>query len=148
MKRPDLRPPLRPDLRPPLRPKMRPEDPHSPLSDEEGEVRELTAEDFANMRPLAEVDPGMVEAAAEWRKALNKGGRPKLDAPKEHISFRLAADLVAAIKASGPGYNARAEQALRVAFVTPGEEGRIAKKYGNTQIKTLRKIYGASFAKG
>jgi uncharacterized protein (DUF4415 family) len=85
-----------------------------PLTDEEGEVRELTRSDFKLMRPIREVDPGMLEAVAEWR---NKGGRPKVEAPKEHISFRLAADVVASIKATGRGYNARVEQALRSAFV-------------------------------
>jgi hypothetical protein len=33
-----------------------------PLTDEEGEVRELTVEDFKRFRPIAEVDPGMIEA--------------------------------------------------------------------------------------
>ena len=47
--------------------------------------------------------------------ALDKGGRPKAEAPKVHIGFRLAADVVASVKASGPGYNVRVEQALRAA---------------------------------
>jgi hypothetical protein len=38
------------------------------LTNEEGEVRELTEEDFKGMRPLAETDPGMIEA-------VNNGGR-------------------------------------------------------------------------
>jgi hypothetical protein len=45
---------------------MRPE-----LTDDEGEVRELTEADFRNMRPLAEVDPAMVELVEAWR-ALTK----------------------------------------------------------------------------
>ena len=85
-----------------------------PLTDEEGEVRELTAEDFKGMRPIAEVDPGMLEAVAQWRKV----GRPKAESPKTHISFRLAAEVVESIKATGEGYNARVEQVLRAAFVT------------------------------
>jgi len=87
-----------------------------PLTDEDGEVRELTREDFRRMRPIAEVDPGMLEAVAQWRKV----GRPKAASPKVHISFRLAAEVVEGIKASGRGYNARVEQALRAAFVTGG----------------------------
>ena len=54
----------------------------------------------------------MVEAMAEFRRKL---GRPKTEAPKVHIGFRLASDVVASIKASGRGYNARVEQALREA---------------------------------
>jgi uncharacterized protein (DUF4415 family) len=88
-----------------------------PLTDEEGEVRELTREDFKLMRPIAEVDPGMLEAVAEWQHKLNKGGRPKVETPKEQITFRLAADVVASIKSTGHGYNARVEKALRTAFI-------------------------------
>jgi uncharacterized protein (DUF4415 family) len=86
-------------------PKRRP-----PLTDEEGEVRELTREDFRGMRPVREAMPELIEAMAEFRRKL---GRPKAEAPKIHIGFRLASDVVASIKASGPGYNARVEQALR-----------------------------------
>ena len=83
-----------------------------PLADKDGEIRELTAEDMRLFKPIAEVDPGMVEAMAEFRRKL---GRPKAEAPKIHIGFRLASDVVASIKASGPGYNVRVEQALREA---------------------------------
>jgi uncharacterized protein (DUF4415 family)/predicted XRE-type DNA-binding protein len=103
-----VRKPMRPARHPEMRPEMR------PLTDEEGEVRELTAEDFKGMRPIAEVDPGMLEAVAQWRKV----GRPKAESPKTHISFRLAAEVVESIKATGEGYNARVEQVLRAAFVT------------------------------
>jgi uncharacterized protein (DUF4415 family) len=88
-------------------PKRRP-----PLTDEDGEVRELTREDFRGMRPVREAMPELIEAMAEFRRKL---GRPKAEAPKIHIGFRLASDVVASIKASGPGYNARVEQALREA---------------------------------
>jgi uncharacterized protein (DUF4415 family) len=83
-----------------------------PLTDEEGEVRELTREDFRGMRPMREVQPEFIEAMEEFRRKL---GRPKAEAPKVHIGFRLASDVVASIKASGRGYNARVEQALRAA---------------------------------
>jgi uncharacterized protein (DUF4415 family) len=83
-----------------------------PLADKDGEIRELTAEDMRLFKPIAEVDPGMIEAMAEFRRKL---GRPKVEAPKVHIGFRLAPDVVASIKASGRGYNARVEQALRAA---------------------------------
>jgi uncharacterized protein (DUF4415 family) len=97
-----MRKPMRPEMRPPMR----------PLTDEDGEVRELTAEDFKHMRPLSEVDPGLVEAVAEYRR---KRGRPKSPAPKIYIGLRMAPDVVESLKASGPGYNARVEQALRKA---------------------------------
>jgi uncharacterized protein (DUF4415 family) len=83
-----------------------------PLADKDGEIRELTAEDMRLFKPIAEVDVGMVEAMDEFRRKL---GRPKAEAPKVYIGFRLASDVVASIKASGRGYNARVEQALREA---------------------------------
>jgi hypothetical protein len=41
-----------------------------PLTDKDGEVRELTYEDFKHMRPLAEVDLGMIEAMKAMRDRL------------------------------------------------------------------------------
>ena len=41
--------------------------------------------------------------------------------PKVHVGFRLAADVVEGIKATGKGYNARVEQVLRDALA----EGRL-----------------------
>jgi len=93
-----------------------------PFTDRQGEVRELTADDMRLFKPIAEVDPRMVEAMTEFRR---KVGRPKTLAPKVHIGFRLAADIVASIKATGRGYNARVEQALREAGFG-GEEKREA----------------------
>jgi uncharacterized protein (DUF4415 family) len=78
-------------------PKRRP-----PVTDEEGEVRELTREDFRGMRPVREAMPELIEAMGDFRRKL---GRPKAEAPKIHIGFRLASDVVASIRARGPGYN-------------------------------------------
>jgi uncharacterized protein (DUF4415 family) len=91
---------------------MRP--PRRPLTDAEGEVRELTDEDFASMglRPVAEVFPELPEAM----KRIRPVGRPRVATPKAQISFRLSADLVADIKATGRGYNVLVEKALRKAF--------------------------------
>ena len=43
-------------------------------------------------------------------------GRPKSAAPKVRVGFRLSAELVERIRASGPGYNARVEKVLREGF--------------------------------
>ena len=60
-------------------------------------------------KEVAKLDPaGAIEEEAV---ALNKTGRT----PKTHIGFRLSEDVVADLKASGPGYNRRVEQALRQA---------------------------------
>jgi uncharacterized protein (DUF4415 family) len=70
---------------------------------------ELTAEDFARARPFSEVFP-------EQYKAWKKIGRPPVVTPKVHIGFRLAADVVEGIRATGKGYNARVEKVLREAL--------------------------------
>ncbi len=80
---------------------------------EDGEVRELTAEDFKRTRPIAETDPGMVEVMQAMR---NRGGRPKVETPKVHVGFRIAAEIVDGIKVTGKGYNARMEMVLRDAL--------------------------------
>lgn len=85
--------------------------------DEDGEISELTLADFRRMKPVRKVMPDLIEAAAAFRK---KVGRPKSEAPRVHIGFRLSADLVERIRATGPGYNARVEKALRKGF--PGPE--------------------------
>ena len=87
--------------------------PKRPLTNKDGEVRPLTAEDFQHFRPIQEVDPGIIEAAEQFRRR----GRPALgETPKLHIGFRLAADVVKAIRATGKGYNARVEKVLRDAL--------------------------------
>ncbi len=48
-------------------------------------------------------------------------GRPKSAAPKVRVGFRLSADLVECIRASGPGYNARVEKVLRERFAPKTE---------------------------
>ena len=58
-----------------------------------------TDADFARARPFPELA----------RKLKAQGGRPRLERPKVHVGFRLAADVVAGIKATGRGYNARVE---------------------------------------
>ena len=88
----------------------------------------------------------MVEAMEEFRRKL---GRPKAEAPKVHIGFRLAPDVVASIKASGRGYNARVEQALRAAGfgekIKPkssrmGKPASTAKKRGSLKERTKAAI--------
>jgi uncharacterized protein (DUF4415 family) len=73
------------------------------------DVPEATDEEFATARPFKEVFPAQYKA---WKKV----GRPTIAAPKVHIGFRLAADVVSAIRASGRGYNARVEKVLRDAL--------------------------------
>jgi uncharacterized protein (DUF4415 family) len=70
------------------------------------DVPELTDEDFARAKPFKEVFP-------KHYAALKQRGRPPIETPKKLISFRLDADVVDGIKATGKGYNILVEQALR-----------------------------------
>jgi uncharacterized protein (DUF4415 family) len=71
---------------------------------------EWTAEDFARAKPFGEVFP---EQYAEWKK---RPGRPTVATPKVHIGFRLSADVVEGVRATGRGYNARVDKVLRRAL--------------------------------
>lgn len=75
---------------------------------------EWTEEDFAQAKPFKEGFPEQHEA---WKKM----GRPPVSMPKVHIGFRLAADVVDGIRATGRGYNARVEKVLREAL----KQGRL-----------------------
>ena len=72
---------------------------------------EWTEANSARARPFREVFPAQYES---WK--ANKGGRPPVENPKVHIGFRLAADVVADVRATGKGYNARVEKVLRDAL--------------------------------
>jgi uncharacterized DUF497 family protein/uncharacterized protein (DUF4415 family) len=76
---------------------------------EHDDVPELAEEDFARARPFKEAFPEQYRA---WRRR----GRPPVAEPKVHVGFRLAADVVQGIKATGRGYNARVEKVLRAAL--------------------------------
>jgi uncharacterized protein (DUF4415 family) len=73
---------------------------------------EWTAQSVAEARPFAEMFP------AQFKALKNQGGRPTLEQPKVHIGFRLAADVVNGVRATGPGYNARVEKVLREALAS------------------------------
>jgi len=80
---------------------------------------EWTAEDFTNARPIMETPDGpeMVAGMAKLAETQRmKRGRPPANAPKQLISFRLAPDVVAGLRASGAGYNGRVEKLLRAAL--------------------------------
>jgi uncharacterized protein (DUF4415 family) len=82
--------------------------------DKDSDNPELTDADFARAKPFREVFP---DQHRSWQRL----GRPPVERPKVHIGFRLAADVVEAIRASGRGYNARVEKVLREAI----DQGRL-----------------------
>ena len=77
---------------------------------------ELTDEDIARMRPAIEVVPEIVAwyLVEQERKAREANGRA---ACKTRVTIRLDADLVARLKEGGPGWQTRANAALRQAVL-------------------------------
>jgi uncharacterized protein (DUF4415 family) len=61
-------------------------------------------------------------------------GRPKSESPKVRVGFRLSAELVEQIRASGPGYNARVEKVLREGFFDSRS------KAGGTPTKSTKRL--------
>jgi uncharacterized protein (DUF4415 family) len=79
-----------------------------PLIDKDGEVRTLTAADFKTFRPAAEALPASLQAKLGMRR---RG--PQKDPTKERITIRLSADVLENFRATGPGWQARINAALR-----------------------------------
>jgi uncharacterized protein (DUF4415 family) len=77
-----------------------------PLTDAQGEVRELAAVDLAEFRPAHEVLPTAL------CKTLGVRGPQK--APiKRPTTIRFDADVLAALKATGRGWQTRVNEAMR-----------------------------------
>lgn len=79
-----------------------------PLTDEEGEVREITAEDMHLFKPAAEVAPKLVAMA-------KKRGAPKKAVTKKQVCLRLDRDIIQSYESSGSGWNGRLNKDLRKA---------------------------------
>jgi uncharacterized protein (DUF4415 family) len=80
-----------------------------PLTDAEGEVRELTAEDAAVAKSFSELP----QAEQEMLLSLRRRG-PQKAPRKVPISIRLSVDVAEGLRAKGPGWQNRADEALRV----------------------------------
>ena len=88
-----------------------------PLTDEEGEVRELTEADFALARPAYEVlPPYLVELMREHRRSRGERG-PQKAPTKKLVSLRLDQDVLERAKAGGPGWQTRINEILREALL-------------------------------
>jgi len=80
-----------------------------PLTDAAGEVRELTREDMAALRPADDVLPKPL--AALLRRPGQRG--PGKQPPKVALSLRLSPEVVAHFRATGPGWQRRIDEALK-----------------------------------
>jgi uncharacterized protein (DUF4415 family) len=78
-------------------------DPIAPLTDEDGEVRELTSADFDRARRLDAMPAGL----------QGKLRGPQKAATKEQISLRVSRDVLERFRATGAGWQGRMDDALR-----------------------------------
>ena len=79
-----------------------------PLIDENGEVREITSEEVVRFKSFSALP------AAEQRVLLKLGKRGPQKAPKKvPISIRLSPDVAEGLRATGNGWQGRADKALR-----------------------------------
>ena len=79
-----------------------------PLMDEDGEVREITAEDVALFKPFS----ALPETEQKMLLKLRKRG-PQKTPKKVPISIRLSPDVAEGLRATGNGWQVRADEALR-----------------------------------
>lgn len=81
-----------------------------PPPDDYDDNPEWTEADFARARPAGEVLPPPIVAML-----VRPRGRPALtpEARKQKVNIRLSPDVVAALRASGAGWQRRADELLR-----------------------------------
>ncbi|MEI8571996.1 hypothetical protein U737_21610 [Methylomonas sp. LW13] len=84
-----------------------------PLTDADGEVRELTETDFKQMRPAGEVFAELFGTEQAVEMLRPKGGRPRKDSPKVFTGIRLDAEVLEAFRATGKGWQTRMNDALK-----------------------------------
>lgn len=81
-------------------------DPLPPLTDEDGEVRELTDEDFARAMRFEDLPK-------EMQAKLRPIRGPQKAPTKEQISLRVSRDVLGRFRATGAGWQTRMDEALR-----------------------------------
>ena len=92
-----------------------------PLTDESGEVRELTGEDMDRFRPAAEVLPEELVAVLPKRKPGQRGAQKQ--PTKEPVTIRYSRDVLEYFRATGPGWQARIDAALKEWVAQHGQGG-------------------------
>jgi uncharacterized protein (DUF4415 family) len=81
------------------------------LTNKEGEVRELTSEDFKAMHSMHEILPSELVDAIQKRQ---KGHRGKQKTPlKVSVTARYSKEVIDYFKATGTGWQSRMDSALK-----------------------------------
>lgn len=78
-----------------------------PLSNADGEVRELTLEDMAGFTPISE-HPDLLE---HLKRSVGQRG-PQKDPTKVHTSIRLSSEVMSYFKGTGKGWQSRIDAVL------------------------------------
>ncbi|MBB4000618.1 BrnA antitoxin family protein [Aureimonas pseudogalii] len=68
---------------------------------------EATDAELAQARPFADAFPALAESIKRAR------GRPPVASPRQHVSLRLDADVIAKFKATGKGWQTRINDVLK-----------------------------------
>ena len=87
-----------------------------PMSDADGEVRELTRQDLGGFKPAVDVLPAELQATLGLRR---RG--PQKAPTKVTTTIRLDSDVIEALRATGSGWQTRVNDAIRADL----EAGRI-----------------------
>lgn len=106
---------------------------------------EWTKQDFAKAKPASEILPS--EVIAQFR---NKGGRPRIENPKEAVKLRIDADVLAKFRESGPGWQTRINGILRAAVSAPAPRGEAiaaAKRMAPKQVAGKKRTYPKAASK-
>jgi uncharacterized protein (DUF4415 family) len=88
------------------------------LIDADGEVSELTDEDFGSFRPAMDVIPDIVEA---FERARGQRG-PQKAPVKERVGLRLNKDIIDYFRHTGPGWQSRINDILAEFVKTSGNK--------------------------
>lgn len=81
------------------------------LTDESGEMRELTRDDMREMRSAAEVLPSELVAILPARKPGSRG--PQQRPTKVPVTVRYSPEVIAYFRATGKGWQHRMDAALK-----------------------------------
>jgi uncharacterized protein (DUF4415 family) len=80
------------------------------------DAHEITAEEYEEIPELTDEMIARADLYENGELIRRGRGRPKVDSPKQQVTMRLDADLIATMRASGPGWQVRANEALRERF--------------------------------
>ena len=89
-----------------------------PIINEDGEIRELTADDMRRFRPAFEVLSPELAEIIKNRKVGERG--PQLSPVKKQVTLRLDQDILEIFRATGVGWQGRINAALRKAVAKTG----------------------------